>query len=72
MANNPTPTMDQRSERLKRLDRWQSWCAFPVLFAGFLFFSKPTSVRAVLIYRVTLIVGGIAGYLILARMKRRA
>jgi hypothetical protein len=57
-------------EELKRLSRWQSWAAFPVAFAGILFVSRPSSVRAVLVYRIALIVVGVATYLVLALKKR--
>ena len=58
-------------EQLKRFDRWQSWSVFPVAFAGFLFVSRPSPVRAVLVYRIALIAVGIATYVVLALKKRR-
>jgi len=60
-----------KDEELKRLERWQSWALFPVAFAGFLFFSKPSPVRAVLIYRLALIAVGVTTYVVLAVKKRR-
>ena len=57
-------------EELKRLNRWQSWAAFPVAFAGVLFVSRPSHVRAVLIYRIGLIAVGVAMYVVLALKKR--
>lgn len=60
-----------KDEELKRLNRWQSWAAFPVAFAGILFVTRPSSVRAVLIYRIALIAVGVATYAVLAVKKRR-
>jgi hypothetical protein len=71
MTSDGKPTQTQRTEYLKRLDRWQSWCVFPVVFAGFLFMSRPTSVRAAVLFRLALMVGGSAGYGWLALKKRR-
>lgn len=71
MAPNQVENDTQRAEHRKRLDQWQSWCLFPVAFAGFLFVSRPTSVRAAVVFRVVLVLGGLAGYGWLALRKRR-
>ena len=55
---------------LERLGRWQSWTWFPVAFAGFLFLSRPSHVRAVLVYRIALMAVGVITYVILALRKR--
>jgi len=60
-----------KDEELKRLNRWQSWAAFPVAFAGILFVTRPSSARAVLIYRIALIAVGVTTYVVLALKKRR-
>jgi hypothetical protein len=70
MTESPTPP-PQPPKKTSVFPDAQWICYFVIAFTGYLFATKPTNTTAQLIFRLTLVLGGVVGLLILWLRKKK-
>ncbi|MEO5984305.1 MAG: hypothetical protein ABIP80_02300 [Ferruginibacter sp.] len=69
MNENPPPQLPPKKPSLFPDARWL--CFFLIGFTGYLFFTKPTTTQAQLIFRIALMLAGVVGLVIISMRKKK-
>lgn len=69
MATDPSSNRSRQKADGSALDTIEFICIFLVVFSGYLWFARPASTTAAVVFRVSLLVSGTAGFVLL-RIRR--